>query len=167
MKSVFTLTLNSLATGFSPLLAFGSRTNGQILNDAYSWAGENLHQPMLFVLIALFIVLSAWGIYMLAGKKKRHISETPETPPEQVIIKKEPVTAATGSGTESRTPEDLPLGRCIVKAAWILGISAIICVLLVLANHQYRTARYVPLDKLTYIDTWTGKCYYSDGRKIE
>ena len=152
---------------FSPVLALRSLTNGQIYSDAYKWIGENLRQTVIAVLLVLFLVLMVWGIYKLIRKKQKRKADTIKVESAAVEKRKEIVSTVTLSDTEMNTKDNNQLGRSIVKAAWIIGISAVICVLLILVNHQYRSTRYVPLDKLTYIDTWTGKCYYSDGRKIE
>jgi hypothetical protein len=160
-----------------PVLALGSRTNGQIITNAYRWVGENLYLTIMVLLSAIFLVLFVWGITKLITKRRSRIPEPVQIETEpvkkietEVLEVKEVETEKSSnekSSSEKNAGENNQLGKSIVKAAWILGISIIVCVLLIFINHQYCSSRYAPLEKLTYIDTWTGKCYYSDGRIIE
>lgn len=160
-----------------PVLALGSRANGQIITNAYRWVGENLYLTIMVLLSALFLVLFVWGIAKLMKKRRSLIPEPVQIESKPVKKSKAEVVKVTEAETERSSSEkssieknageNNQLGKSIVKAAWILGISIIVCVLLIFINHQYCSSRYAPLEKLTYIDTWTGKCYYSDGRIIE
>lgn len=144
------------------------RTKSLDIADAWQWANEN---ALVVSLLAAAVLLLILFFELL---RRRRISGTPpgnELPgpvgqaaivPGSAGASNLPVTSDQG-GKEHNVNST---GKSIVKAAWILGISAILCVLLLLVNHRYRSARYAPLDKLTYIDTWTGKCYYADGREI-
>jgi len=156
-----------MINSFTPVWAAGNRTNGQIYSNAYEWVGENLRLTVIAVILALFLVLMVWGIYKLIRKKQKQKTVPIQLESAPIEKKKVKVTIVTPADTEMNTKDNYQIGRSIVKAAWIFSITAVICVLLILVNHQYRSSRYAPLDKLTYIDTWTGKCYYSDGRKIE
>jgi hypothetical protein len=165
-----------LINSLSPALVFGIHTNGLIYNDAREWVGERLRLTLIVLVSFLFFLLLVWGIYKMITRKrnkkevpvqittkpvrKKKVSES--SIPEVVAKTSIPVVVA-----ETSSPEENQLGRSIVKAAWILGISAVICVIFLLASHQFTSNRYLPLDKLTYIDTWTGKCYYSNGSIIE
>jgi hypothetical protein len=174
LKYVLSFSFVYVLLSLSPALVFGSHINGLIYNDAREWVGERLRLTLIVLISFLVLLFFIWGIYKLITRKRRKKAEPVQIQTKPVRKKK--VSESNMKVSEStitevvagiNTPEENQLGRSIVKAAWILGLSAVICIILLLASHQFTSNRYVPLDKLTYIDTWTGKCYYSNGSIIE
>lgn len=182
-KAFLTLTVVLMLSVLTPAFAIGSGTNGQLFNVAYEWLWENRLWAVTIFGSAFLVILLVSAIVRWRRNRNNIIEEPvpveskPEkkskkavqakAEPEPVVIIKEVVAPAPPALPVPTIVPETNLGASIVKAAWILGISVVLSVVLLLVSHQYRSNRYAPLDKLTYLDTWTGKCYYSDGRPIE
>jgi hypothetical protein len=183
IKTFLTCIFVLMVSVLTPAFAIGSGTNSPLFNVAYEWVLENRLLAVTILVSALLLILLVTAIIRWRSNRNDVIEEPVQVESKpakknkkvvQAIAEPEPV--AIIKEVVVPVPEPLPvsslvaennLGASIVKAAWILGVSVVLSVVLLLVSHQYRSNRYAPLEKLTYIDTWTGKCYYSDGRPIE
>lgn len=161
---MFVFSLPVLLIRSEPLEAFVTGSQKylvipQLFYDAWDFIAKYRGVILAILGLALVVLFLVWIFAGIQKKKKQQPA-------------KEHKAAAGPSKIIKNNPEPeiivpISLGRSIVRAAWILGISAIFCTLCYMISIQYRSSRYLPLDKYTYIDTWTGTCYYAGGNELK